>query len=315
MSASGKGLKKLAKHARLITQLAFTALTNGYVNGFLKGKIYSGPLKKFCVPGLNCYSCPGALLSCPIGSLQAVAGSRSFHFSLYVFGIIAAFGALMGRFVCGWLCPFGLFQDLLYKIPPKKLKLRRLPGEKLLRLLRYAVLGIFVILLPALISDISGRGTPWCCKYVCPAGLLMGGIPLALVSAAVRNAIGGLFWWKFGILALIALLSVFLYRPFCRYLCPLGALYGCFNPISLYRYRIDKNVCTECGACQRECGLDIDVFRNPNSPDCIRCGKCIRICPQNAIKNSFSKSGNSGIIIEKVDKPEIYKDNKSGGSS
>ena len=120
------------KHLRLIVQACFAALTNGYVRGFLEGKIYSGPLKQLCVPGLNCYSCPGALGACPIGALQAVLGSRGRKFSFYVLGFLLAVGAVCGRFVCGWLCPFGLFQELLHKIPfPRKIK--KLPGDRILR--------------------------------------------------------------------------------------------------------------------------------------------------------------------------------------
>ena len=71
---------------RLAIQLGFTALSNGYAQGFLKGEIYSGPLKQACVPGLNCYSCPGALGACPIGALQATLGSRSYQMAFYVLG-------------------------------------------------------------------------------------------------------------------------------------------------------------------------------------------------------------------------------------
>ena len=101
-------IKKQRKHLRLWVQVLFTALTNGYVIGFTEGKIYRGTSKKLCVPGLNCYSCPGAVGSCPIGSLQAVLGSKNYKFSFYVIGFLMIFGSLMGRFVCGWLCPFGL---------------------------------------------------------------------------------------------------------------------------------------------------------------------------------------------------------------
>jgi hypothetical protein len=93
-------------------QLGFTILTNSYAAGFVQGKIYAGPLKKFCVPGLSCYSCPGALGACPVGALQAVITSRQFDFSFYVAGFLVMVGALRGRFVCGWLCPFGWIQDL-----------------------------------------------------------------------------------------------------------------------------------------------------------------------------------------------------------
>ena len=77
-------MKKVSERMRLWVQVMFTALTNGYVLGFLDGKIYKGSSKRFCVPGLNCYSCPGAVGSCPIGSLQAVLGSSKYQFSFYV---------------------------------------------------------------------------------------------------------------------------------------------------------------------------------------------------------------------------------------
>ena len=92
---------KLRDHARTLVQLLFTALTNGYAAGFAKGGIYKGQSKLICVPGLNCYSCPGALGSCPIGSFQAVITSRTNKFTFYVIGFLLLFGALFGRLVCG----------------------------------------------------------------------------------------------------------------------------------------------------------------------------------------------------------------------
>ena len=102
-------------------------------------------------------------------------------------------------------------------------------------------------------------------------------------SVSLRDAIGGLFAWKVTLMALLLLWSVCYYRPFCRFLCPLGALYGLANPVSLYRYRIDEEKCTGCGLCARVCKLGIDPRKTPNSPQCIRCGECVRRCPEQAI--------------------------------
>ena len=161
-------IKKQRKHLRLWVQVLFTALTNGYVIGFTEGKIYRGTSKKLCVPGLNCYSCPGAIGSCPIGSLQAVLGSKNYKFSFYVIGFLMIFGSLMGRFVCGWLCPFGLVQDLLHKIPFVK-KIKKVPFDRYLRYLKYVILVVFVIAMPLLLVGESGYGSPWFCKLICPA--------------------------------------------------------------------------------------------------------------------------------------------------
>lgn len=283
-----KLLGALRRNVRTVVQLCWTALTNGYAAGFAKGTIYKGELKRVCVPGLNCYSCPGALGSCPIGSLQAVLGDRNHWFSFYVVGFLLLFGAVLGRFVCGWLCPFGLVQDLLHKIPfPKKLK--RLPSDRVLKYLRYVVLVGFVIILPLTALDVVGQGSPWYCKYICPSGTLFAGIPLVASNPALQSALGWIFNWKVAILVVLLLLSVVVYRPFCRYLCPLGAIYGLFNPIAFYRYEVDSEKCVDCGLCARACGFGIRANETPNSTECIRCGQCIKACPHGAICSTLSR--------------------------
>ena len=84
--------KKKKHHGkiRLLIQCAFAALSNGHLIGFGTGKIYTGSLKVLCHPGMNCYSCPGALGACPIGALQAVLNSRQYHIALYVLGLLTA---------------------------------------------------------------------------------------------------------------------------------------------------------------------------------------------------------------------------------
>lgn len=281
-------MKQWKKNLRLWVQIVFTALTNGYILGFIKGKIYTGNTKTICVPGLNCYSCPGALGSCPIGSLQAVLGSRNYRFSFYIVGFLMLVGSLFGRFICGWLCPFGLIQDLIYKIPFFK-KRKNLPAHKQLVWLKYIILIGFVILLPLFAVDIIGQGSPWFCQYICPSGTLTAGIPLVLKNPVLKAAIGGLFWWKVSILVILILLSFWVYRPFCKYLCPLGAIYGFFNPIAFHRYEVDENACTKCGACQKACKMDIKVWEKPNSMECIRCGDCLKSCSLGALKRCNRK--------------------------
>lgn len=274
--------KKLRQGPRHGVQALWALLTNSYLIGFAQGKIYKGSLKNLCVPGLNCYSCPGAVGSCPIGSLQAVIGSWNFKFAFYVAGFLVFVGAILGRFVCGWLCPFGLIQELLHKIPLPK-KIRTFPGDKLLRKLKYVILVVFVILLPLCLVDVLGQGAPYFCKLLCPVGSLEGGIPLVLLNASMRSALGWLYAWKNVLLAVTVVLSILIYRPFCKYLCPLGAVYSVFNPIAVFRYRVDEETCTHCGACAKTCPMEVDPVVNANHPECIRCGRCKGVCPAGAL--------------------------------
>lgn len=102
-------------------------------------------------------------------------------------------GVLLGRFICGFLCPFGWLQELLHKIPVPKLSTRKL---KPLRYLKYVILAVFVIMLPLIVVNELGMGDPFFCKYICPQGVVEGAIPLAIANEGIRSALGALFSWK-----------------------------------------------------------------------------------------------------------------------
>lgn len=277
---------------RRITQIFATLASNANLNGFLNGNIYKGASKKICLPGLNCYSCPGAIGSCPIGSLQAVIGTIKYNFSFYVSGMLLLFGLIFGRFICGWLCPFGFFQDLLYKIPTRKIKVSN-KVNNVFKYLKYLILLVFVIILPLFLVNEFGTSPPYFCQFICPAGTLQGGIPLLLMNKSLRGAIGYLFIWKAFLLISIIVASTLVYRLFCRYICPLGAFYSLFNKISFYRYKLEKDKCTSCQACTRKCKFNIDVYKTPNSSECIRCGDCIKVCPTKAINKEIGFRGDT----------------------
>ena len=279
---SKKDKYKARNNLRHIFQSFWFLVTNSFFEGFKTGKIYSGELKQLCVPGMNCYSCPGAKGSCPIGALQAVIGSPKYKFSYYVVGFLFFVGALIGRGVCGYLCPFGLVQDLLHKIPFVK-KIETFKGDKALRKAKYLILLIFVILLPLFLVDIIGQGAPYFCKLICPVGMLEGGIPLVWMNTSMRGAVGFLYAWKGLILLLTILLSIIIYRPFCKYICPLGAIYSLFNSVSFFRYTLDHQKCIHCGRCKAVCEMQCDPVQNCNDLECIRCGKCKNVCPVDAI--------------------------------
>jgi ferredoxin-type protein NapH len=265
------------------------AAANIWLPSFFKARIYRGPTKGICVPVLNCYSCPSAVGACPIGALQNSLGSAKLNlslarrqFGLYVIGSLAAVGSLVGRIPCGWLCPFGLIQEMVHKIPSRKFQI-----PKFLTYIKYIVLLVMVVLLPLLILDEFGGGEPWFCKWICPAGTLEAGIPLAILSGGIRNQLGFLFAWKMVILAGFLVWMVFVMRPFCRTTCPLGAILGLFNKASLFRMNVDEETCTLCGKCQRECPVNLRIYESPNSPDCIRCLKCEKVCPFGSIGHEF----------------------------
>lgn len=281
---------------RTLIQTWAAIISNGYLAGFVHGTIYTGRLKMVCVPGLNCYSCPGALGSCPIGALQSVLASREFGFSFYVAGFLLIFGALFGRLVCGFLCPFGFIQDLLHRVRSRKFRLPPRLDAKL-RLLKYAVLLFLVFLLPMLLNNRFGFSAPFYCQWVCPAGTLTGGIPLLLANASLRASLGFLFSWKMAILLLVIGGSIIIYRPFCKYLCPLGAIYALCNRFSIYQMRVDQDKCVDCGRCEQSCGMNVAIKKNINAPECIRCGKCRLVCPEGAISGGFRGRQAAGTAV------------------
>ncbi len=272
---------------KLLQFIAF-GCANPHVSNLPTGRLYGGKWKQFCNPGLNCYSCPAARFACPVGAMQAVSGSMDFKFSFYAAGMLLAFGVILGRAVCGWLCPFGLFQELLHKIPSPKAGLK-----KCFLWIKYVVLVVFVLLLPILATNYMGMGKPAFCQYICPAGTLEGGLLLLGTHPELRQTIGPLFGLKAGILIGVILGSIFIYRFFCRVLCPLGAIYGFMNRFSMCHLEVDPRRCVSCGACHKACRMEVDPVKKPDSMECIRCGDCVQACPKDAIYVGFrGKAGN-----------------------
>lgn len=264
---------------RRLIQVYTALLYNAYIKGFAEGEIYTGVLKNACVPGLNCYSCPGAISACPLGSLQNAISASADRPAFYVIGIILLFGMFLGRVICGFLCPFGLVQELLHKIPVKKLKKNKITQK--LTCIKYVILGIFVVMIP-LFFGLRKQPLPAFCKYICPAGTLEGALMLMLHpdNADLRSLTGGIFYWKLAVLIAMVISCVFIFRAFCRFICPLGAIYSLFSKIALLGVRVDMNKCNNCGACVKTCQMDI---KRVGDRECIQCGECIDVCPEKAI--------------------------------
>lgn len=277
---------KIIKSRPFIQSIA-ALISNINLKGFYTGRIWQGESKYVCVPGLNCYSCPGAVGSCPIGSLQAVFGGNKHNISYYIFGILILFGVIFGRLICGFLCLFGFIQDLLYKIKTPKIKVPKTIDVPL-RYLKYVILVVAVIALPIFLTNNFGMSSPYFCKWICPAGTLEGGIPLVIKNESLRNMLGFLFNWKMSILFLTIISSIFIYRPFCKYICPLGAIYSLFNKIGFYKMNANKLKCNGCKVCEKNCKMNVKITKNINSLECIRCGDCKKVCKQNAITSGVA---------------------------
>lgn len=273
------GFLKILPSKRKLIQLYSALLFNCYVKGYITGEIFTGITKNVCTPGLNCYSCPGAVTSCPLGALQNSFASSGKTTPYYMLGIIMLYGVIFGRWICGWLCPFGFIQELLHKIKTPKLKKNFV--TRVLSYLKYVILVLFVVVLP-LVYMFRDFPLPAFCKYICPAGTLGGAVGLLInpANADKFGMLGFLFSWKFVLMISIVVGCVFIYRMFCRFLCPLGLLYGFFNKIAIFGIKLEKKKCINCGRCVSTCKMDI---RHVGDIECINCGECIPVCPTKAI--------------------------------
>lgn len=272
--------QRIVPTKRRIVQLYAALLYNAHIRGFISGDIFKGMSKSVCVPGLNCYSCPGAIGACPLGSLQNALYQSKTKLPTYVFGIILLYMIIFGRTICGFLCPVGLFQELLYKVKTPKLKKSKF--TRILSYFKYVLLIVLVIMVPLIYVFFDDTAFPAFCKYICPAGIFEGSIFLLArpKNSGLFSLLRVIFTWKFMLLIIFIVASVFIYRFFCRFFCPLGAIYGIFNKLSILGVKVDKSKCTNCNACVSKCKMDV---LEVGDHECIQCGECMNVCHVNAI--------------------------------
>ena len=296
---------------RRLVQLYAALLYNANLKGFITGRIYSGEGKAVCVPGFNCYSCPGAIASCPLGSLQNALNASGHTAPWYMLGILALFGVILGRTICGWICPLGLIQELLHKIPTPKIRKSRV--TRALSYLKYVFLAVFAVALPIWYGVGKGLIVPAFCKYICPAGTLEGAVGYLQHPANSTSfwQLGPLFTNKWVIMSVIGLLCVFCYRTFCRFICPLGAIYGFFNRFAVTGMRVNPDRCNGCGLCVSKCPMDV---KHVGDHECISCGKCVGNCAQGAISLKAGKITLRGPETGKNADPEpVIRKRRSAG--
>ncbi len=281
-------IKELQKKRRSV-QLTSLLFLNLDLVSLLKGEISKFKTKTLCLPTLNCTSCPAAIWSCPIGIIQNSVTSFREKLSLAAasplvlyLGSFVVFGFVAGRWACGWLCPFGYLQDVLFKVPVKKI---RLPANS--HKIRYIVFALFLFLLPLFLIDSMGYVVPWFCKWACPAGTLESWIPMAMSKPDLFSGLKSVFFWKVVILLSTMAMIMFSRRAFCHLACPLGLLLGFFNRLSLFKLKVNYESCKHCNACARNCPFGLEIYNDPNSPLCIRCLSCKEICPSHCVQFKF----------------------------
>lgn len=286
--------QKFSFYAHNTTRLFVLFIAFFVIDGHFYVKYYPQVnefLKNIPIPVLNCYSVPSTVFACPVGTFQhfLVIG----FFSFITMAMLLLVAALVGRWTCGWLCPFGFVQELLHYIPSPKFKI-----PKWSRYIKYVILLVFVVIMPltltithdsktnkskaVLISQLPedeqqfAQGETWFCRLICPAGTLGAGIPHAITNEDLHPLIGTLYWWKIALLLLVIVASIFTRRPFCSVICPLGAFLGLFNKISLLKLTFIEDKCYNCNLCVRDCPMGLDPRKDFQSPECIRCMNCVK---------------------------------------
>ena len=226
---------------------------------------FSTRIHTVCGPTFHCYSCPFATFACPIG---VMANFSSLHLIPFLaIGTVLLTGALIGGFLCGWICPFGFFQDLVGKIPTKKYKLPAWSGY-----LRYVILGVFVVWIP---YELGKDHWGFICT-LCPAGALEAALP-SMGQAAING--DPVVWPSAVKLSIVGVLlggMLFVQRPWCALLCPLGAIYGLTNYFSFLHLKVNKHTCTDCGLCKKTCKYGVDPRSKLDEQRCIRCLDCTK---------------------------------------
>ncbi|KYC45209.1 MAG: quinol dehydrogenase membrane component [Candidatus Methanofastidiosum methylothiophilum] len=256
------------KRLRTISQSMSLILINlGFLGIFVKH--LTGPV-------FNCYACPWASISCPIGLLQNFVMNG--QVPTYVLGTMGAVFVFVGSAFCGWVCPFGFFQDAIdfvknifkkkNKNPKRKPKLKNKSRD-------FSLITRLIVLVTTLVLAIRFVDTIFC--KLCPIGTIEATFPYQIANGFSYN-----IWLaaRIGILVVLIIMFFIISRFWCRYLCPIGALAGPSNKVSLLKLYHNGNNCQGCNICKDVCPLDIDVVNDLNSTRCTRCADCVDKCPK-----------------------------------
>ena len=194
--------------------------------------------------------------------------------ALFFFVVLAIIG---NKLICGWACPFGALQELVYSLPIlRKMKQWKAPFW-LTNTIRG---GLFCVVLLFLFGIVGGRKGFVIYHYLNPFNLFNLDFDHWLILVTVVVSLT---------------LAFFIYRPFCHLICPFGFVSWIAERVSLTRVKIDHEKCTDCGLCIKACPTQAAkdrVLDKLFAADCFSCARCLNVCPQDAIRygSAFSKS-------------------------
>jgi uncharacterized protein with FMN-binding domain/ferredoxin len=209
----------------------------------------------------------------------------------FIAGGVIIIAIFLGPLFCGWACPFGAYQDFVAIIGKKifgnkyNTFLSKFKIDKYLRYIRYIVL-IFVIYFAATLNmTILEKINP----YHSLLNLFVGQVVISALMVLILITIG----------------SLFIQRPWCKYLCPYGAFLGLFNKIKIFKIFRNKNTCVGCKKCTRSCPMNIDVSNKESVNDlqCISCMECTskNNCPiKNTVKLSNGEESEQKMIKKQL---------------
>ena len=196
-----------------------------------------------------------------------LTGSMIPYKKLTMFLFISGLSIIGSKLFCGWVCPFGALQEIVNKVSVSfKSKL----SFKITNSIRASLFIISSIMVLTIGSD--------------------------LFEYRILNPFE-LFEWEFGLIlafliGVILIASLFVYRPYCYLICPVGFLTWLLEYVSIFRIRVDRNKCNDCKICisKSPCPAIKSILKSDTvRPDCFSCGICIEACPEDALKFKFKK--------------------------
>jgi len=189
------------------------------------------------------------------------------------------------KLVCGWACPFGALQELLYSLPIlKRIKRRKLPFW----MPNSIRAGLFVVMLLLLFGVVGGKKGFVVYHFMNPFNLFNFDFEAVPILATIVMALG---------------LALLVYRPFCQFICPFGFISWLAERLSLMRVRIDQDRCNQCGACARACPSEAAKHKVEGrffGADCYSCARCLNVCPHDAIAYRCALANSSWRIADPI---------------